>query len=244
MGIGGILGTSEWHAHSWNHEGDPMADPHFAKPDRYKLDSYKTYNFKWTHTYDSCVLLPLFGISRWDASVVKELTPGIDSVDILDAGCATGRLIAALYDAGAKNVSGTDLAPRILDVARQKLTARGMNPDLRAADVEDHIPWPDASFDVVTLSGVFHHLMRPKDALLEISRLLRSRGRLILLDPWFVPPIRQAMNLYLRFRPAAGDCRYYSPSEVAGILSSLGWQGIRSTRACWSGFMICAERPE
>lgn len=220
-----------------------MAEPHFAKPDRYKLDGYKTYNFKRPETYDSCIWLRVFRVSRWDELVVRELLPRIDSLDILDVGCATGRLIVALCNAGAKNVCGVDLAPRILDVAGAKLTARGMTADLRAADVEDRIPWPDASFDTVTLSGVFHHLTRPADALLEVARLLRSRGRLIVLEPWFLPPFRQVFNLCLRVRPAAGDYRFYSPSAVSGMLTALGWKEIRSGRAGWNGFMVCAERP-
>ncbi len=224
-------------------DGDLMSEPHFSKPDRYKLDSYRTYNFKWPETYDSCFALRFFRVTRWDGCVIAQLLPALTTLDILDVGCATGRLLAALADAGAKNLSGTDLAPRILQVAQRKLDARGASANLRPADAEDRIPWSDASFDVVTLTGVFHHLMRPRDALVEIARVLRPTGRLLLVDVWFPPPLRALMNLCLRLRPAAGDYRYYSPSAVVGILGDLGWRRIQASRAGWSGFIISAECP-
>ncbi len=220
-----------------------MATPHFAKADRYKLDSYNTYNFKCPESYDSCIWLRVLGVRRWDELVIDELTPRIRSLDLLDVGCATGRLLIALGEAGAENVNGLDLAPRILEVARRKLGSRGIAADLRAADVEDRIPWPDDSFDVVTLSGVFHHLTRPREALHEISRVVRKEGRLLIVDPRFPFPLRQAFNLYLRMRPSEGDYRFYSSSAVAKILDELGWRRIRTRRAGWSGFMVCAERP-
>ena len=221
-----------------------MTDPDFAKPDRYKLDSYYTYNFRRRDTYDSCVWLNAFGIARWDRAVIREIGFQIASLDVLDVGCATGRLLEALAAAGARSLYGTDLAPRILEVARQKLASFGMGAELRAGDAEHRIPWPDSSFDVVTLTGVLHHFMRPRDALTEIARVLRGHGRLILLDPWFLPPVRQLFNLYLRVRPAAGDCRYYSPGAVIELLECLGWQRLKSERVAWSGFMICAVRPD
>lgn len=221
-----------------------MPVPSLKKPDRYKLDSYNTYNFKRAETYDSCVWLKIFGVRRWDELVVNEILPGIDKFDVLDAGCATGRLLAALCEKGAKSVCGLDLAPRILEVAREKLAGCGVDAELRAADVEDRIPWPDASFDVVTLTGVFHHLMRPKDALLEIARVLRGGGRLLVVDVRFPTPLRQIFNLCLRVRPSAGDCRFYSSTEVAEMLAGFGWRRIVTKRAGWSGFMISAQRPK
>jgi ubiquinone/menaquinone biosynthesis C-methylase UbiE len=220
-----------------------MPTPRFAKSDPYKLDSYNTYNYKCHESYDSCIWLRVLGVRRWDELVIDELMPRISSLDLLDVGCASGRLLVALGEAGAENVNGLDLAPRILEVARKKLVSRGIAADLRAADVEDRIPWPDDSFDVVTLTGVFHHLTRPRDALLEISRVVRKEGRLLIVDPRFPFPLRQVFNLYLRKRPSEGDYRFYSSSAVVRILDGLGWRRIRTRRAGWSGYMVCAERP-
>jgi ubiquinone/menaquinone biosynthesis C-methylase UbiE len=225
-------------------DGAIMFIPHFLKPDRYKIDSYNTYNFKCAETYDSCVWLRVFGVRHWDELVINALGPDIGTLNVLDVGCATGRLLTALCEVGAKSVNGMDLAPRILETAREKIAGRDMSAELRAADVEERIPWPDRTFDVVTLTGVFHHLMRPEDAMLEIERVLRRQGRLLIVDVRFPFPLRQIFNLYLRVRPSGGDYRFYSPSSVAKMLTALGWRSIKSSRAGWNGFMISAGRPD
>jgi 2-polyprenyl-3-methyl-5-hydroxy-6-metoxy-1,4-benzoquinol methylase len=219
-----------------------MSAPNSAKPDRYKLDSYNTYNYRWSQTYDACIWLRLFGVKQWDNLIVRELTPGLEDLDILDAGCATGRLIDTLFGAGAKKVSGVDLAPRILETARARLASYGMKGDLRTADVEERIPWASRSFDVVTMTGVLHHLSRPKDALSEIARVLRRPGRLVIVDVRFPSPLRQMFNLCLRIRPSAGDYYFYSPPSVVRMLAGLGWRRIESRTVSWSSFMITAAQ--
>jgi ubiquinone/menaquinone biosynthesis C-methylase UbiE len=217
-----------------------MSAPEFAKPDRYKLDSYNTYNYRWSQTYDSCIWLRFFGVKKWDNLIIRELSPGLEALDVLDAGCATGRLLDGLCGAGAKKVSGVDLAPRILETARARLASHGIEVDLRTADVEERIPWPSRSFDVVTMTGVLHHLSRPEEALAEIARVLRRPGRLVIVDVRFPFPLRQLFNLCLRMRPSAGDYHFYSPSAVDRMLAGLGWCCVESRTVGWNSFMITA----
>jgi ubiquinone/menaquinone biosynthesis C-methylase UbiE len=192
--------------------------PVFRKHDRYKAGSYRAYNFKLPVRYDSAWFVKLCQFPLWDRNIVEELGSEIDSVELLDVGCATGRLLANLARAGAVRLSGVDLAPKILEVAREKLAREDAHAELRPADAEDAIPWPAESFDVATLTGVLHHFYRPHDALVEIRRVLRPGGRLILIDPCFFTPARQVINLYLRFFPHEGDCRFYSPRAAIGLL--------------------------
>ena len=107
-----------------------------------------------------------------DRTIVQELGPHISSLRILDVGCATGRLLERLAEAGATQLFGVDLAPRILEVAAEKLSKTGTLVDLRTADAEDCLPWDHESFDAITLTGVLHHFFRPRDALAEVRRVL------------------------------------------------------------------------
>lgn len=94
---------------------------------------------------------------------------------ILDAGCGSGPLFAALRDRGAV-VSGFDQSAAMLDHARKRL---GADADLRVADLADPLPFPDAAFDDVVASLVLHYLEDWAPTLAELRRVLRPGGRLI-----------------------------------------------------------------
>lgn len=180
--------------------------------------------------------------SSWDRAIVSELTPGIESLRILDVGCATGRLLCKLAEAGARHLSGVDLAPRIIDVALQKLRDHGFEAELKSADVEVRVPWPHSWFDVVTLTGVLHHFFRPDDAVCEINRVLRCNGRIIIVDPWFPSLLRPLVNLYLRFFSHDGDCHFYSPTDVAQMLERHGWCKTQYHRVGRYSFMVSGPK--
>ncbi len=220
-----------------------MEAPTFRKPDKYKLGSYRTYNFNAPRSYDSSLALRLFQASLWDRVIVSKLATGIESLRILDVGCATGRLLLSLAQGGARHLHGVDLAPRILEIARDKLHRQELDADLRASDVEEKIPWPNESFDVVTLTGVLHHFYRPADAFGEVWRVLAARGRLLIVDPRFAAPLRQLVNLYLRFLPHEGDYRFYTPLQVVDMITTHGWSDVGYRKVGWASFLVCARKP-
>lgn len=69
---------------------------------------------------------------------------------ILDAGCGSGPLFAALRDRGAV-VTGLDRSTGMLELARRRL---GDGADLRVANLRRPLPFPDGAFDDVIASSV------------------------------------------------------------------------------------------
>ncbi|BDH12613.1 class I SAM-dependent methyltransferase [Streptomyces hygroscopicus] len=94
---------------------------------------------------------------------------------ILDAGCGSGPLSAALRDRGA-DVTGIDASTGMLALARQRL---GDDAALHVADLRDPLPFADGAFDDVVSSLVLHYLEDWGPTLAEIRRVLRPGGRLI-----------------------------------------------------------------
>jgi SAM-dependent methyltransferase len=103
---------------------------------------------------------------------------------VLDLGCGTGTLALLIKSHYPKaEVFGLDADPKVLAVARAKAAEAGQIVTL------DHgmafeVPYPDASFNRVISSLLFHHLTREKKerTLKEIFRVLRQGGELHVAD--------------------------------------------------------------
>src|SRR6516164_9829782 len=94
---------------------------------------------------------------------------------VLDAGCGSGLLSAALRDRGAI-VTGIDSSAKMLELARQRL---GASADLHLADLGGPLPFPGGAFDDVIASLVLHYLQDWAGPLAELRRVLTPGGRLI-----------------------------------------------------------------
>jgi SAM-dependent methyltransferase len=95
---------------------------------------------------------------------------------VLDAGCGSGPLTAALRDAGA-DVTGLDVSAAMVDLARERL---GEDADLHVADLGAPLPFADDEFDHVIASLVLHYLEDWSGPLAELHRVLKPGGRLLL----------------------------------------------------------------
>ncbi|MEV8374640.1 class I SAM-dependent methyltransferase [Kribbella sp. NPDC056861] len=113
---------------------------------------------------------------HYERPAMLDLAGDVAGRHILEAGCGSGPLAAALCDRGA-TISGFDLSAAMIDLARQRL---GNDADLTVADLAKPLPYPDATFDDVTASLVLHYLEDWTEPLAELRRVLKPGGRLIL----------------------------------------------------------------
>jgi ubiquinone/menaquinone biosynthesis C-methylase UbiE len=104
---------------------------------------------------------------------------------VLDVGCGTGTLaIAAARRAGEPGViHGVDPSPELVARARKKARRAGVEVAFTVASGEE-LPFPDASFDVVLSTLVFHHLSHDalRASVAEIRRVLKPGGRMLAVD--------------------------------------------------------------
>jgi len=113
---------------------------------------------------------------------------------VLEVAIGTGRNLPCYPEDAA--VTGIELSPAMLAIARQRAADLGRDADLREGDAE-HLPFADASFDTVVCALSLCTIPHPAAAIGEMKRVLVPGGRLLLLDhigsTW--PPIYAAQWL-------------------------------------------------
>src|SRR6266852_4974331 len=96
---------------------------------------------------------------------------------VVDLGCGSGTFTHLLQRAGYDCV-GLDISGKLVEVGRRKHPGI----ELLQGDIEQ-LPFADASFDGVLLSGVVHHFPDPSRCAAEVFRILRTQGRFVAFDP-------------------------------------------------------------
>lgn len=95
---------------------------------------------------------------------------------VLDVGCGSGLLSAALRAKGAR-MTGFDGSPAMIELARRRL---GESAQLQVADLGRPLPFAHGAFDDVVMSLVLHYLRDWDAPLAELRRVLKPGGRLLL----------------------------------------------------------------
>src|SRR5205814_3025353 len=99
--------------------------------------------------------------------------------DVLEIGGGIGTDLAQFAANGAR-VTDVDLAAEHLRLAEENFRLRGLNGTFVHHDAES-LPFDDASFDLVYSNGVLHHTPNTASVVDEIHRVLRPRGRAIVM---------------------------------------------------------------
>jgi len=102
-----------------------------------------------------------------------------DQVNVLEIGTGTGLIAFAIADQVNKLLA-IDFAPEMIQIAREKLLLTPYKHIIFEVGGANQIDVPDQSFDVVIASNVFHLLPNASEVLLEIRRVLKSNGKVIL----------------------------------------------------------------
>lgn len=114
---------------------------------------------------------------------VRDAAEGIDlppKAKVLDIAAANGYTGLFFAERGCEVILA-DIAAPMLDRARELAAQRGLTVTTRQHPAEE-LPYPDASFDLVTCRVAAHHFSSPKAFVQESARVLRPEGYFILID--------------------------------------------------------------
>jgi len=155
---------------------------------------------------------------------------------ILDIGCGTGVLLAALAAANDDlQLQGIDPVPEMLAVARQRLPEGA----ILKAGWADNLQLPDASVDTVVSSSVFHYIRDPVAALAEMHRVLVPGGNLVITD-WCRDFATTRMTDWYFSVFKAANFRTYGLAELEALVKNAAFTSVDGQRykaGWWWGLM-------
>jgi demethylmenaquinone methyltransferase/2-methoxy-6-polyprenyl-1,4-benzoquinol methylase len=154
--------------------------------------------------YDVINDLQSFGLHRWWKRRLIQLAAIQPGEPALDVCCGTGDVALALARAGAE-VTGIDFSEPMLAVARRRSAESGTDKVQFLQGDALRLPFPDASFAVVTISYGLRNLADFQAGLAELDRVLRPGGRLLVLD-FGKPDWAVWRALYFQYLRWAGPC--------------------------------------
>jgi len=187
---------------------------------------------------------------RWRARAAQELKPILERSDaqVLDLCCGTGDLAFSLARKANAKIIGADFSHTMLVRAGEKavVEADGKAPiPFFEADAL-HLPFADASFDLVTTAFGFRNLANYEAGLREILRVLKPGGSVAILE--FTEPAPGLLGDAYRFYcqtvlPKIGGwisgdaaayaylpksvARFFRPAELEDLMERAGYADVR-----------------
>jgi len=147
---------------------------------------------------------------------------------VLDIACGTGEFEHMLVaENSAQSMVGVDISEKMLAIAQQKC---GDYPNVAFQITSaSALPFADNSFDVAVSANAFHYFDHPDLALVEMKRVLKPDGKVVIIDwcrDYFLCQVCD--SLLKLFDPAHKQC--YSQAEFHQLLQNAGFEIQRATK--------------
>jgi ubiquinone/menaquinone biosynthesis C-methylase UbiE len=159
---------------------------------------------KWNDLYSRTdpVLEEVSFRQRRDFTIAQILETVPAGGRVLDLGCGTGPVVAELRRLGFDCV-GLDYSQDMLEFAKQRLRASGLDDSQILQGDCRHTPFPDARFDAVVCLGVISYVENYEVVLAEIRRILKPGGVLVVsfrnrFNPVLSDPVSVAKQIVKR----------------------------------------------
>lgn len=152
--------------------------------------------------YDGLNRVISFGIDvKWRKKVLK-LVANTNPETILDIATGTGDLAILMTLTNAKKIIGLDISAGMLEVGRKKIAHKNLNHKIEMVlGDSENIPYPDASFDAITVAFGVRNFENLEKGLAEILRVLKPGGIFVILET-SVPekfPYKQGYKFYSKY---------------------------------------------
>lgn len=160
-------------------------------------------------------------------TAVGVLPFSIRGLSVLDICCGSG-MISEYYDKKGAKVSGIDLSPEAVERASIRSKRYDFQAEFRIAD-STSLPFPDNSFDIISVHDGLHHLNNPKKAVKEMARV--AKKGIIIIEPAKALITELSILLGVSLRYESADFVYrFKENEIRQWLKEFGIKEIITKR--------------
>ncbi len=177
---------------------------------------------------------------RWKSYIADTLSflktwAQISPLDIvLDVACGTGEFERLLLtENSTQSIVGVDISDKMLAIAKQKCS---VYPQVLFHTASaSALPFDNNSFDVIVSANSFHYFDDPLAALIEMKRVLKPDGKVVIIDWCKDYFFCKVLDITLKiFDPAYQQC--YTQNEFHGLLTSANFTVSRATKVRFGFF--------
>lgn len=154
--------------------------------------------------------------------VIETLLDGLSDPDILDLGCGAGHVSFCAAPL-SRSVIAYDLSEQMLTTVRQAAKDKDLNNIKTRLGAVESLPFEDASFDVIISRFSAHHWQHLMQALLEMRRVIKPTGLIIIIDI-IAPPV-PLFDSFLQTIEMLRDPSHVRDYSAAQWLASMGQAG-------------------
>ena len=169
------------------------------------------------------------------ALLASKLLDKQDPVTVLDIGTGTARIPIILSQLRPQwQIIGVDLASSMLQVGQKNIQEAGKSEQISLQLIDGKkMPYEDNSFDLVMTNSLVHHIPNPLDLFLEIDRVVKADGSILIRDllrPNSIAEIEQIVSeANLDYNPRQKKLFYDSLhaaltlTEIKDLVDKVGW---------------------
>jgi ubiquinone/menaquinone biosynthesis C-methylase UbiE len=161
---------------------------------------------------------------------------------VLDVGCGPGDLSIRISQ-NCHEVWGVDVTPEMIQIAEEKTASAPANVYFQQADACD-LPFENHSFDTVMSINALQTMTRPEMALMEMSRVLKPGGELLLITYCYgdstLSDSESLINWAIKYGTQA-VWQSFKLTQLVDLLQTNGFEVVQADRI-WEGPVVAFLR--
>ncbi|NMM61887.1 class I SAM-dependent methyltransferase [Clostridium sp. P21] len=189
--------------------------------------------------FDNAKGIDIYKVCQNSYSYIIDEVKKEEFQSLVDVGCGTGNSIELLSkEFPERKYVGIDLAENMIAVANKKAIK---GAEFLVGDAEN-LPFEEGQFDTLICKESFHHYPNVENFFKSAYKVLKTGGRLIILDMTILALGRWIDNHILFPIMRKGDAHVYGLHEVELLYISAGFQVERSEKLGNMRFIICGRK--